>query len=64
MEAGGSFVLARVEVDANPQVVSLLGVVSIPMVEAFIRGRRVPGFLGAMPEAQVRLWMDMTVRGL
>jgi putative thioredoxin len=56
-EAAGSWVLAKVDVDANPQLAAALRVQSIPMVIAVIGGQMVDGFLGALPEAQVREWL-------
>ena len=53
-EAAGAWVLAKVDVDANPQLSAALQVQSIPMVVGVIGGQLVPGFLGALPEAQVR----------
>jgi putative thioredoxin len=57
-EAGGRWVLAKVDVDANPQLSRALQVQSIPMVVAVIGGQLVDGFLGALPEAQVRQWLS------
>jgi len=57
-EAGGQWVLAKVDVDANPQLSRALQVQSIPMVVAVIGGQLVDGFLGALPEAQVRQWLS------
>ena len=62
LEANGAFVLAKVDVDANPQISSLLQVQSIPMVVAVVAGQMVDGFLGAMPEAQVREWLAQIIR--
>ena len=56
-EADGQWILAKVDVDANPQLSAALQVQSIPMVVAVIGGQLVDGFLGAMPEAQVRQWL-------
>ena len=56
-EAAGRWVLAKVDVDANPQLSAALQVQSIPMVVAVIAGQMVDGFLGALPEAQVREWL-------
>jgi len=53
-ESAGSWVLAKVDVDANPRVSQALQVQSIPTVFAVIGGQLVPGFQGALPEAQVR----------
>jgi len=60
-EAGGQWVLAKVDVDANPQLSAALQVQSIPMVVAVIGGQLVDGFLGAMPEAQVRQWIGQVL---
>ena len=56
-EGGGQWILAKVDVDANPQLSEALQVQSIPMVMAVIGGQLVDGFLGALPEAQVRQWL-------
>jgi len=60
-EAAGSWILAKVDVDANPQLAAALQVQSIPMVVAVIGGQLVDGFLGALPEAQVRQWLDQVL---
>ena len=61
-EAAGAWVLAKVDVDANPQLSAALQVQSIPMVLAVIGGQLVPGFLGALPEAQVRQWLGQVLQ--
>jgi putative thioredoxin len=53
-EAGGAWVLAKVDVDANPQLSAALQVQSIPMVVAVIAGQAMPLFLGAVPESEAR----------
>ncbi|MBV9093162.1 MAG: tetratricopeptide repeat protein [Streptosporangiaceae bacterium] len=60
-EAGGQWILAKVDVDANPQLSAALQVQSIPMVVAVIGGQLVDGFLGAIPEAQVRQWIGQVL---
>jgi putative thioredoxin len=60
-EAAGQWVLAKVDVDANPQLSAALRVQSIPMVVAVIGGQMVDGFLGALPEAQVREWLGQVL---
>jgi putative thioredoxin len=60
-EAAGQWILAKVDVDANPQLSAALQVQSIPMVVAVIGGQLVDGFLGAMPEAQVKQWIDQVL---
>jgi putative thioredoxin len=61
VEAAGQWILAKVDVDANPQLSAALQVQSIPMVVAVVGGQLVDGFLGAMPEAQVRQWIDQVL---
>ena len=56
-EAAGAWVLAKVDVDANPRLAQMFQAQSIPMVVAIIGGQMVDGFLGAMPESQVRQWL-------
>jgi putative thioredoxin len=60
-EADGTWILAKVDVDANPELAAALQVQSIPMVVAVIGGQLVDGFLGAMPEAQVRQWLSQVL---
>ena len=61
-EAAGDWLLAKVDVDANPQLSAALQVQSIPMVVAVIGGQLVDGFLGALPEAQVRQWIGQVLQ--
>lgn len=51
---GGRLVLAKVDVDANPQLAQGFRAQSIPMVVALVAGQPVPLFTGAVPEQQVR----------
>jgi putative thioredoxin len=53
-EAAGSWVLAKIDTEANPRIAQALQVQSIPTVYAVIGGQLVPGFQGALPEPQVR----------
>jgi putative thioredoxin len=50
----GAFLLAKVDVDAAPQVAQAFGVQSVPAVVALLAGQPVPLFTGALPEAEVR----------
>ena len=60
-EAGGAWVLAKVDVDANPRLAQAFQAQSIPMVVAIIGGQMVDAFLGAMPEAQVKQWLTQVL---
>lgn len=53
-ELAGKLVLAKVDVDANPQLAQAFRAQSIPMVVALVAGQPVPLFTGAVPEQQVR----------
>ena len=56
-EAAGAWILARIDVDANPRLAQAFQAQSIPMVVAIIGGQMVDAFLGAMPESQVKQWL-------
>jgi len=53
-ETGGAVELAKVDVDANPQIARAFQVQSIPAVYALKDGKVVDGFIGAQPESVVR----------
>lgn len=53
-EANGKVRLVKINIDENPQVAGQLRVQSIPAVFAFVDGRPVDGFMGALPESQIR----------
>ncbi|MEA2557030.1 MAG: putative thioredoxin, partial [Actinomycetota bacterium] len=57
-ERVGAFLLAKLDVDANPLVASAFGVQSIPTVVAFRDGEAVTGFVGAYPEPEVNRFVD------
>ncbi|MGE5288503.1 MAG: tetratricopeptide repeat protein [Micromonosporaceae bacterium] len=61
VEAAGRWILAKIDTEANRQLSAALRVESIPMVMVAIGGQIVPGFVGAMPEAQVRKWLDQVM---
>ncbi len=55
---GGRFVLAKLNTDEAPQISAALQIRSIPMVVLFVSGRPVDQFMGALPEGQVRAFLD------
>jgi putative thioredoxin len=61
VEDGGSWALAKVDVDANQQLAAAFRVQSIPTVYVVWQGQLVPGFQGALPEAQVRQFLDQVL---
>ena len=62
LELAGRVVLAKVDVDANPQLAQSFKAQSIPMVVALIAGQPVPMFTGAVPEEQVRQVFDQLLQ--
>jgi putative thioredoxin len=61
-EGGGSWILGKVDVDANPGLAQAFQIQSIPMVAAVVGGQPVQGFAGALPEAQVRQYIDAVLK--
>lgn len=60
-EGHGTWILAKVDVDANPAIAQAFQVQSIPTVVAIAGGRPVAAFSGAQPEAQVREWLKQLI---
>jgi len=57
----GRFKLAKVNSDENQEIAAAYGVRSIPDVMAFRDGKPVSHFLGAVPESQVRAFIDALI---
>ncbi|MBU2642847.1 MAG: co-chaperone YbbN [Gammaproteobacteria bacterium] len=62
-EYGGKFRLAKVNADDNQVLSQQYGVRGIPAVKAFVNGEMVDEFSGALPEAEVRAFLDRLVPG-
>ncbi len=60
-EGGGSWVLAKVDVDANQQIAGQLQIQSIPTVLLALGGRLVQGFTGALPERDLRSFIEQVL---
>ena len=56
--AGGTVRLVKMNIDEHPAVAGQLGIQSIPAVIAFSGGQPVDGFVGALPESQVKAFID------
>ena len=56
--AKGAVKLVKIDIDRNPAFAGQLRVQSIPAVFAFVDGRPVDGFMGALPESQVKQFVD------
>ena len=57
-EYAGKFLLARIDIDANPQLAQAVGVQTVPLVIAVLRGQVVPLFQGAVGEPEARQYLD------
>lgn len=57
-EAAGKVKLVKLNIDDHPSIPGQLGIQSIPAVIAFVGGRPVDGFMGAVPESQIRQFID------
>ena len=60
-EAQGAWILAKLNVDNNPQVSARYGIQGIPAVKGFRNGQVVAEFVGAAPEPQIRRFIDQLV---
>ncbi|MFI6985833.1 tetratricopeptide repeat protein [Embleya sp. NPDC050154] len=61
-EYAGRFVLAKIDVDANPRLAQEFGIQGIPAVMAVVGGQLAPLFQGVVPEAQARQVLDQLVQ--
>jgi putative thioredoxin len=57
-EAKGKVRLVKINVDENQQIAAQLRVQSIPAVFAFVNGQPIDGFMGALPESQIRQFIS------
>ena len=61
--AGGAVKLVKIDVDKNPAYAGQLRVQSIPTVYAFVDGQPADGFQGAIPESQLKAFIDKLTGG-
>jgi putative thioredoxin len=59
--AGGKVKLVKMDIDAHPDIAGQMGIQSIPAVVAFQRGQPVDGFMGALPESQVKGFLERLI---
>jgi putative thioredoxin len=59
--AGGKVKLVKMNIDEHPQIAGQLGVQSIPAVFAFQRGQPVDAFMGALPESQIKGFIERLI---
>ena len=56
--AGGKVRLVKINIDENPELAQQLRIQSIPMVYGFKGGQPVDGFAGALPESQIKVFVE------
>lgn len=61
--SNGGVRLVKINIDENPDIAGQLRVQSIPAVIAFDKGRPVNGFQGAIPEGQIKQFIDQILKG-
>ncbi|KQT87438.1 thioredoxin [Aurantimonas sp. Leaf443] len=61
--AGGAVKLVKMNIDDHPSIAGQLGVRSIPAVFAFVDGQPVDGFMGALPESEVKAFIERLTKG-
>ncbi|MCA1977800.1 MAG: co-chaperone YbbN [Thiobacillus sp.] len=60
-EYGGKFLLAKINSDENQELAARYAVRGIPSVKAFVNGQLVDEFSGALPEGEVRAFLDRLI---
>ena len=61
-ERAGAVKLVKLDIEAHPQIAQQLRIQSIPAVFAFFRGQPVDGFVGALPESQIKTFIERLIR--
>jgi putative thioredoxin len=62
--AGGRVKLVKMNIDEHQAIPAQMGIKSIPAVIAFVDGRPADGFMGAIPESEVKAFIDKLTVGL
>ena len=57
-DANGAVRLVKMNIDDHPSIAGQLGIQSIPAVIAFVNGQPADGFVGALPESQIKAFID------
>jgi putative thioredoxin len=60
-DSSGKVTLVKMNIDDHPQIAGQLGIQSIPAVIAFSKGQPIDGFVGALPESQIRGFIERLV---
>jgi len=60
-QAGGRWELVKVNTEEQPDIAQSYGIMSIPAVKMFQRGQVIAEFVGALPEADIRRWLENSI---
>lgn len=60
-EAGGKVLMVKVDIDTNQQLAQQMRIQSVPAVFAFANGQPVDGFMGALPESELRSFVNKLI---
>ena len=58
----GAARLCKIDIDQSPQIAQQMRVQSVPAVFAFYNGQPVDGFMGALPESQIKSWLEQLIK--
>ncbi len=61
-ERAGAVKMVKLNIDEHPEIPQQLRVQSIPAVFAFAQGRPVDGFVGALPESQIKSFVERVIK--
>jgi putative thioredoxin len=61
-ESNGTWVLARVDIEANPRLAQMFRIQGIPFVVAIVGGQPVDAFNQVLPEPHLRQWIDAVLK--
>jgi len=61
-QAGGKVKLVKIDIDQNQAIAGQMGIQSIPAVIAFVGGRPLDGFMGAIPETEISAFIDKVLK--
>ncbi len=62
LAAKGAVKLVKIDIDKNPELAGQLRIQSVPTVYAFYKGQPVDGFQGALPDSQIKSFIDQLIK--
>ena len=63
LAARGAVKMVKIDIDKHPRVAGQLGVQSIPTVYGFVDGKPADGFMGSVPESQIKAFIERLTQG-